>query len=58
MNKKSYKKYRTIHLPKVIVNNLLLKLQVGLADFDYNIEAFFSIINEILTKSAIYNKQN
>ncbi|GAA4230648.1 hypothetical protein GCM10022291_01280 [Postechiella marina] len=58
MKKTGYKKYRTIHLPKVIVDNLLLKLHIGLADFDYNIEIFFSIINEILTKSAIYNKQN
>jgi hypothetical protein len=58
MKKTSYKKYRTIHLPKVIVDNLLLKLHIGLADFDYNIEVFFSILNEIIKKSTIFNKQN
>lgn len=54
----NYKKYRTLHLPKVIVDSLLLKLQIGFADFDYKIEIFLSLINEIITKSAIYNKQN
>ncbi|WNW00940.1 hypothetical protein RRF68_08010 [Tenacibaculum sp. HL-MS23] len=58
MKRTSYKKYRTIHLPKVIVDNLLLKLHLGFADFDYNLEVFFSIINEVITKSSIYNKQN
>ena len=58
MKKTTYKKYRTIHLPKVIVDNLLLKLNLGFADFDYKIAVFFSIINEIITKSSIYNKQN
>jgi hypothetical protein len=58
MKKTSYKKYRTIHLPKVIADNLLIKLHIGLADFDYNIEVFFSILNEIITKSSIYNKHN
>lgn len=58
MKRTSYKKYRTIHLPKVIVDNLFLKLHLGFADFDYNIDVFFSILNEILTKSAIFNKQN
>lgn len=58
MKKKNYKKYRNIHLPKVIVDNLLIKLHIGLADFDYRTEIFFSIINEIITKSSIYNKHN
>lgn len=58
MKRTSYKKYRTIHLPKVIADNLLLKLHLGFADFDYNLEVFFSILNEIITKSSIYNKHN
>ena len=57
MKKTSYKKHRTIHLPKVIVDNLLLKLHLGFADFDYNIEVFISIINEIINKSSIFNKK-
>ncbi|MGQ3678875.1 hypothetical protein [Tenacibaculum discolor] len=55
--KKVYKKYRTVHLPKAIVDNLLLKLHLGFADFDYNIEVFFSIISEIINKSSIFNKK-
>ncbi|MBO0593130.1 hypothetical protein I2486_17140 [Cellulophaga sp. E16_2] len=58
MKKTTYKKYRILYLPKVILDNLLLKLHIGLADFDYNIEIFLTIINDILTKSSIFNKQN
>ncbi|TQO36582.1 hypothetical protein GQ41_1160 [Arenibacter algicola] len=56
MKKTTYKKFRTFYLPKVILDNLLLKLHIGLAEFDYNIEIFITIINDILTKSNIYNK--
>lgn len=56
-NKKVYRKYRTLHLPKAIVDNLLLKLHLGFADFDYNIEVFFSMISEIINKSSIFKKK-
>jgi hypothetical protein len=57
-NKKVYKKYRTIHLPKVIIDNLLLKLHLELADFDYKPEIFISIINDIIIKSSIFSKKD
>ncbi len=55
--KKVYKKYRTLHLPKAIVDNLLLKLHLGFADFDYKPEIFFIILNEIISKSSIFKKK-
>ncbi|MEY8860197.1 hypothetical protein [Tenacibaculum singaporense] len=55
--KKAYKKYRTLHLPKAIVDNLLLKLHLGFADFDYKPEIFVSILNDIISKSSIFNKK-
>ncbi len=54
--KKAYKKYRTLHLPKAIVDNLLLKLHLGFADFDYKPEIFLIILNEIISKSSIFKK--
>lgn len=54
---KVYKKYRTLHLPKVIVDNLLLKLHLGFADFDYKPEIFVSILNDIFTQSSTFNKK-
>lgn len=56
--KKVYKKYRAIYLPKVIVDNLLLKLHLGLGDFNYKPEIFISILNDIITKSSIFNKKD
>lgn len=55
--KKAYKKYRTLHLPKAIVDNLLLKLHLQLADFDYKPEIFVSILNDIFTQSSTFNKK-
>lgn len=55
--KKAYKKYRTLHLPKAIVDNLLLKLHLGFADFDYKPEIFLIILNEIISKSSIFKKK-
>ncbi|MDB0601779.1 hypothetical protein PL373_11585 [Tenacibaculum maritimum] len=56
--KKVYKKYRAIYLPKVIVDNLLLKLHLGLGDFNYKPEIFISILNDIITKNSIFNKKD
>tara|TARA_R110002049_G_scaffold275725_1_gene453841 strand:+ start:20116 stop:21513 length:1398 start_codon:yes stop_codon:yes gene_type:complete len=56
MQKTKYKKYRTFYLPTAIVDNLLLKIHLGLTDFEFNIEVGLTILNDIITKSAIYNK--
>lgn len=51
MTKTKYKKYRTFHLPKVIVDYLLLRLKQNETDKPLEVEILLSIINEILTKT-------
>lgn len=53
-----YKKYRTYYLPKEIVDNLLLKLNVIQLDFEFKVEIGLSIIYDILNKSLIFNKDD
>ncbi|REE25647.1 hypothetical protein DFQ09_102238 [Winogradskyella pacifica] len=51
-----YTKYRTLYLPKEIVDCLLLHVYSGLCDFDFNIEIGLNILNDIHTKDSIFNK--
>lgn len=53
-----YKKYRTIKLPKVIVDAFMVKLTFNPPEFDFKLDIAITMINDILIKNPIYNKDN
>ena len=53
---KKYTKYRTLYLPKEIVDCLLLYIYSGIDEFDFNVEIGLNILNDIHTKASLFNK--